>query len=70
MSHYELSTHVWKPDPDKLRADIRKGEEAIRSFKLLADWLRSHGYEPHRSESNAQFVGRVLREKIGKGGMP
>ena len=42
-------------------ADQRKGDEAIKSLKLLADWLRAQGVEPHKDESNAAFVGRVLR---------
>lgn len=42
-------------------ADDRKGEEAVRSFKLLADMLRADGVAQHKDESNVQYVGRALR---------
>lgn len=42
-------------------ADNRKGEEAVRSLKLLADMLRADGIAQHKDESNAQYVGRTLR---------
>lgn len=46
-------------------ADQRKGEEAKRSLKLMANLLYNHDYKKYNNESNQEFVGRILRELLG-----
>ena len=68
--HDTSTPPLWQPASLVDLAEYRRGQDAIRSLKLLADWLLSQGYERHLGESNAQFVGRMLRDAIGKGEMP
>jgi hypothetical protein len=47
--------------PGQVHAHVAKTRMLETSLKMLAEEVRSWGYQNQKQESNAQFIGRVMR---------